>query len=289
MNTSLLGQSNLAVSTLCFGCMSLGTDEQANKRLLHEAVDQGVNFFDTADLYQKGWNESQVGSALKDRRKSVILATKVGNQWRPDGSGWDWNPRKAYIKEAVKGSLQRLQTDYIDLYQLHGGTMEDSIDETIEAFEELCAEGHIRYYGISSIRPQVIETWLNRSNIVSVMLQYSLLDRKQENQVLEMIQQKGVGVIVRGALAKGLLGNKPATVYQEYSSQTVAAVQQVLHDMTLPERSPAQMALQFCWQHPAVTTIACGMSRPSQLIENMGALNAPPLTEVEYERLKATL
>jgi aryl-alcohol dehydrogenase-like predicted oxidoreductase len=89
--------------------------------------------------------------------KKVIIATKVGNQWRADGSGWDWNPNKDYIISAVEQSLKRLQTDYIDLYQLHGGTMEDPIDETIEAFEQLQKQGKIRYYGISSIRPTVIE------------------------------------------------------------------------------------------------------------------------------------
>lgn len=289
MNTVQLGHSTLSVSPICFGCMSLGTDEQSNIRLLHEALDQGINCFDTADLYQKGWNEVQVGKALKGKRQEVILATKVGNQWRPDGSTWDWNPRKAYIKEAVKASLQRLQTDYIDLYQLHGGTMNDPIDETIEAFESLCAEGHIRYYGISSIRPPVIEAWLKRSNLVSVMLQYSLLDRKQEAQVLDMIRQKGLGVIVRGALAKGLLGNKPATDYQEHNSQKVAAIQKGLNAMASPQRSAAQIALQFCLGHPAITTIACGMSRSSQLIENVGALQTVGLTTDEYELLQSWL
>jgi aryl-alcohol dehydrogenase-like predicted oxidoreductase len=165
-----LGNSDLRVSEVSYGCMSLGEDHQANVELLHRALDQGINLFDTADLYQKGENEVTVGKVFAGMREKVILATKVGNQWRPDGSGWDWNPTKAYILRAVEESLKRLQTDYIDLYQLHGGTIDDPIDETIEAFEQLRQQGKIRYYGISSIRPQVIREYVSRSRIVSVMM-----------------------------------------------------------------------------------------------------------------------
>ena len=151
-----LGNSSLRISAVAFGCMSLPKEEKEAGHLLHEALDRGINFFDTADLYDKGENEVLVGKALSAKRGEVILATKVGNAWREDGSGWDWNPQKDYIIKAVEGSLRRLRTDYIDLYQLHGGTMEDPIDDTIEAFEQLKREGKIRYYGISSVRPNVI-------------------------------------------------------------------------------------------------------------------------------------
>src|SRR5690606_8442573 len=168
-----LGKSDLYVSPVGFGCMSLSENHSANKELLLKAVDGGINFFDTADLYQKGLNELLVGDALRPVRKKVIIATKVGNQWRPDGSGWDWNPSKEYILKSVELSLRRLKTDYIDLYQLHGGTIEDPIDETISAFELLKQQGKIRWYGISSIRPNVIREYVKRSGIVSVMMQYS--------------------------------------------------------------------------------------------------------------------
>ena len=141
-----LGHSDLEVGVIGFGCMSLGEDHADNARLIHAALDRGLDYFDTADLYQHGENEVTVGRALQGR-KDAVIATKVGNQWRPDGSGWDWNPGKAYIKEAVVGSLRRLRTDCIDLYQLHGGTIDDPLDETIEAFEELKAAGTIRHTG----------------------------------------------------------------------------------------------------------------------------------------------
>src|SRR4029078_5081597 len=143
-----LGKSGLEISEVSFGCMSLGENESENIFLLHKALELGINYFDTADLYQHGKNEETLGRAFKDKRDKVIIASKAGNQWRADGSGWDWNPRKDYILSCADNSLKRLQTDYIDLFQLHGGTIEDNIDETIEAFEILLQQGKIRYYGI---------------------------------------------------------------------------------------------------------------------------------------------
>src|SRR5690606_13042544 len=125
----------------------------------------------------------------------IILATKVGNRFEEGKKGWSWDPSKKYIKSAVKDSLRRLQTDYIDLYQLHGGTIDDPIDETIEAFEELKQEGIIRYYGISSIRPNVIREYVQKSNIVSVMMQHSLLDRRPEESVLELLAENNIDYI----------------------------------------------------------------------------------------------
>src|SRR5437588_2835220 len=120
-----LGNSALEISRIGFGCMSLGREQSVNDQIIYKAIEHGINFFDTADLYDKGMNERTVGSALKNKRQQVFLATKVGNQWKPDGSGWVWNPRKEYILTEVEDSLKRLQTDYIDLYQLHGGTIND--------------------------------------------------------------------------------------------------------------------------------------------------------------------
>lgn len=108
--------------------MSLGRHQNENAERIQQAFDNGINFFDTADLYDRGWNEESVGKAVKDFRKEIMLATKVGNQWKAGGAGWVWNPTKEYILQAVEDSLRRLQTDYIELYQLHGGTIDDPID-----------------------------------------------------------------------------------------------------------------------------------------------------------------
>jgi aryl-alcohol dehydrogenase-like predicted oxidoreductase len=281
--------TDLRVSEIAFGCMSLSDDHQANARLLHQAFEAGVNFFDTADLYQKGFNEESVGRALKDRRDKVVIATKVGNQWRPDGSGWDWNPTKAYILKAVEESLRRLQTDHIDLYQLHGGTLEDPIDETIEAFETLKEKGLIRHYGISSIRPNVIREYLQRSGIRSLMMQYSLLDRRPEEMMLEQIEQAERGVIVRGGLAKGLLVDKAATDYLDYTTEQVQAVAEAVKERSGEERSPAQTALRYVLANPAVTTVAAGVRTEAQLNDVLGTSDSPPLTSSEMLALKELL
>src|SRR5690349_3733050 len=106
-----LGKSSLHISVIGFGCMSLGGNETASTTILHKAIELGVNFFDTADLYQKGLNEEMLGKAFHNKRDQVIIASKAGNQWRSDDSGWDWNPRKEYILAAAEQSLRRLQTD----------------------------------------------------------------------------------------------------------------------------------------------------------------------------------
>jgi len=287
MNRRRLGRSGLEVGVVGFGCMSLGADHAANERLIHAALDRGIDFFDTADLYQHGENEVTLGRALEGRRHSATVATKVGNRWRPDGSGWDWNPRKAYIKEAVEGSLRRLRTDCIDLYQLHGGTVEDPIDEAIEAFEELKEAGVIRHYGISSIRPNVIGEWRARSNLTSVMMQYSLLDRRPEEECLELLRQGDVGVVVRGGLAKGLLASKPAAGYLDHDVAVVKRAQRLLAKVTEEEATPGQTAIRYCLAHPGVTTVACGMRTMSQLEENAAAGDLPPLTDDHLGALRA--
>ncbi len=268
-----LGKSDLWVSPVSFGCMSLGENVAVYSDLLRKAVDAGINYFDTADLYHKGLNELYVGEALKPVRNDVIIATKVGNQWRPDGSGWDWNPSKAYIFKQIDQSLKRLKTDYIDLYQLHGGTIDDPIDDTIEAFERIKEQGKIRWYGISSIRPNVIRAYVERSNIVSVMTQYSLLDHRPEEATLDLLHEHGISVICRGAVAQGLLIGKAADGYLQYTDGEVAraakAVGRVAKTLAM---SPLRVALGYVWGHPAVATAALGIRTTAQLDEAIEAL-----------------
>jgi len=288
MEYTYLGKSDLKISRIAFGSMSLSMGESAGIQLIHEAIGMGVNFFDTADLYDKGANEEMVGKALKDQRSKVVLATKVGNQWRADGSGWDWNPSKEYILECVDKSLKRLQTDYIDLYQLHGGTLEDPIDDVIETFESLQAQGKIRYYGISSIRPNVIREYVKRSSIVSVMSQYSLLDRRPEESVFSLLKEKNIGVLVRGALAQGILVNKPARDYLNLSANVVQKAATAIKEIS-EGRSSTQTALQFVLKNPAVTAAVVGVRTLDQLTDAVETINAKPLSDKEYEFLKQVI
>lgn len=265
MNYRKLGKSELYISEIGFGCMSLDDDQAANSKIIHGALDGGINFFDTADLYQKGYNESMVGKALKEKRKNIILATKVGNRWREDGSGWDWCANKKYIQEAIEKSLTRLQTDYIDLYQLHGGTIEDPIEEVTEAFENLQQQGKIRYYGISSIRPNVIREYVSRSNIVSVLMQYSLLDRRPEETCLGLLLQSNIGVLARGVLAKGLLIDKPAERYMEFNVEVVKEILLNIQSIIGDTISKTGIALQYVLKHPAITSAVAGIRTTEHL------------------------
>ena len=255
--------------------MSLGYDHAVNLELLHRALDLGVTFFDTADLYDKGFNEESVGRAFRGMREQVVIASKVGNRWREDGSGWDWDASLAYIRQAIEASLRRLQTDYLDLYQLHGGTLDDDIEDIIGTFEDLKAQGFIRAYGISSIRPNVIREWLKKSNMASVMMQYSLLDRRPEEAVLGSLYQNGVSVIARGPVAKGILSAtgeaKVQSGFLDHSPEVLKAARDALQQMVTPERSMAQLALRYALSHPAVATVIPGASRLGQLGENVGA------------------
>jgi aryl-alcohol dehydrogenase-like predicted oxidoreductase len=281
MKYSELGQSELKVSTIGFGCMSLGPDERAGIPVIHAAIERGINFFDTADIYNNGLNEVLVGKALMGHREKIILATKVGNQPKKEGGGWDWNPRKEYIFSAVEQSLKRLATDHIDLYQLHGGTIADPIDETIEAFEMLKRQGKIRYYGISSIRPNVIREYIRRSSIVSVMMQYSLLDRRPEETCMPLLVENNIGVLVRGALAQGLLAQKAPREYLGHSTKDVKNAADAIVGLSGKRRSPAQTAILFGLSNPAVTSVVTGIRTMQQLEDAVGTVEAPVLSKEE--------
>jgi aryl-alcohol dehydrogenase-like predicted oxidoreductase len=277
-----LGNTDMNISRIAFGCMSLQAGDATNEQLIKDALDAGINYFDTADLYNNGANEEIVGRALRAHRAKVFIATKVGNQLKSDGSGWNWNPSKEYILEAVERSLQRLQTDHIDLYQLHGGTVDDPIDETIEAFELLKQQGKIRYYGISSIRPNVIREWVSRSGFSSVMMQYSLLDRRPEEEALPLLFRNNIGVLARGPMAQGLLVGKPAKDYLGRSAAEVADIAAIVKSRNV---SPSALAVQYVLHHPSVTAAVVGIRTRKHLLDALGAMEAPPLTNGFYQEL----
>lgn len=289
MEYKKLGKSDLNISCIGFGCMSLKDNQAENEKILHQALEYGINYFDTADLYDKGMNETSIGTALKGKREQAVIATKAGNQWRADGSGWDWNPRKEYILTVVEESLIRLRTDYIDLYQLHGGTIDDPIDETIEAFELLQKQGKIRYYGISSIRPNVINEYVRRSNIVSVMMQCSLLDRRPEETCLPLLQEHNIGVLARGSVASGLLVNKPAKPYLNYNEDQVQMAATAIRNLSGPHRSAAQTAIQFVLKNAAITSAVVGIRTLEQLKDAAETVSVPWLTEAETEQLEKSI
>lgn len=288
MKQNQLGSSNLLVGEIGLGCMSLGTDEQKATALIHEALERGVNLLDTSDLYDSGLNEELVGKAIRGRRDQVVLATKVGNRRIPGQEGWTWDPSKQYILSAVKESLRRLGTDYIDLYQLHGGTIEDPIEETIEAFEQLKQEGVIREYGISSIRPNVIREYAARSSMVSVMNPYSIVDRRAEEMVLPLLEEKGISVIARGPVASGALAanRQPSKAVPDYELDELLHLREQLQQLTSTERSLSQLAIRYSLSHPAVAVAIPGASSREQLLQNIAAAETPALTVEEVQLIR---
>jgi aryl-alcohol dehydrogenase-like predicted oxidoreductase len=294
MEKHRLGESDLLVSRMGLGCMSLGKDPEKAQPIIEAALEKGINYFDTADLYDFGENEQIVGKALQPVRDKVVIATKAGNRWDDMKDGWHWDPSKDYIKEAAKRSLKRLGTDYIDLFQLHGGTIEDPSEETIEAFEELKQEGIIRYYGISSIRPNVIKRFSDSSNIASVMMQYSLLDRRPE-EVFPLLKEKNISVVTRGPVAKGLLSDKMLEKasakmkeegYLDYSYRELEEVLGSIHEKLASGRSMNEIALQYVLSHDEVAAVVPGASSIEQVQENARAVQAEPLTSEEIQFLK---
>lgn len=294
MQYQILGKSDLKISKVGFGCMSLQPQREdpmaiGFNAIIDAAIDRGINYFDTADLYDKGLNETLLGKAFRGKRDKVIIATKAGNQWRADGSGWDWNPRKDYILKCADDSLRRLQIDYIDLYQSHGGTIEDNIEETIEAYEILVQQGKIRYYGLSSIRPNVIREFVKKSNIISVMTQYSLLDRRPEESTLQLLHDHNIGVLVRGSVASGLLVDKPAKAYLNYNEEQVTNAAGAVKSISHQERNSAQTAIQFVLKSPAVTSAIVGIRTMEQLKEAVETINTPSLNEEEMKILRESV
>src|SRR5690625_2399984 len=277
MDKKPLGKSNIYVSELTLGCMSLGTDKKQANEIINKALDMGINHLDTADLYDFGLNETIVGEAIKNKRDQVVLTTKVGNHFNRTRKDWFWDPSKQHIQNGIKESLHRLQTDYIDLYLLHGGTIEDNIDETIEAFEGLKKEGLIRAYGISSIRPNVIKEYVERSNIDAVMLQYNILDRRPEEQLLDLLNKQQISVLARGPLAKGIFSSKDnihrkgkAASHFNHSQIELEAVFDQLDKIAQQHKiSIHGLLFQYVLKPHAVTSAVFGVRSIQQLKANI--------------------
>ncbi|MDT8859529.1 aldo/keto reductase [Alkalihalobacillus sp. MEB130] len=294
MKKRKLGSSDLFVSEISLGCMNIGTEMSQAEKIVETALDNGINYLDTADLYYQGLNEELIGEIVKRKRNDIILATKAGNRFEQGKDGWSWDPSKKHIMTAVKDSLRRLQTDYIDLYQLHGGTIEDNIDETIDAFEQLKKEGVIRYYGISSIRPNVIREYVKRSSIVSIMMQYSLLDRRPE-EWFAFLEENEVSVVARGPVAKGLLTNRKLETmsptikekgYLNYSYEELVSFRARVEQEVLQGRPLQAFALQYCLHSPVVASVVAGASSAEQVQENIQSVESTTITTDEIAWLK---
>lgn len=267
-------KSGIEISELGLGCMSLGTDYKKAQPIIESAIDNGITYFDTADIYDQGVNEEIVGKALKkyQNRDDIVIGTKVGNRLTDDGH-MTWDPSKKHIKESVKGSLKRLGLNHLDLYQLHGGTIDDPLDETISAFNELKQEGYIRAYGISSIRPNVIDYYLKNSQIETLMSQFNLIDNRPESLIND-VHDKQVKILARGPVFKGLLTSKSVDVIdekfkngvldytQDELGSTIASIKELESNLTA-------LSFKYLTSHDAMGSIIVGASSVEQLEENV--------------------
>jgi aryl-alcohol dehydrogenase-like predicted oxidoreductase len=295
-----LGRTGVKVSPLCLGAMMFGawgnTDHDDSIRIIHHALDAGINFIDTADVYSGGESEEIVGKALAGgRRDSIVLATKVHGQMGPDPNHFG-NSRR-WIIEEVENSLRRLGTDWIDLYQIHRPAADTDIDETLGVLTDLVHAGKIRYFGSSTFTPSEIvqAQWVAerrvRERFVTEQPPYSILARGVEAEVLPVCQQYGMGVIPWSPIAGGWLSGKYRKGADLPTSTRATRIPKRF-DMSLPENqrkldaadalaqlaegagmSLIHMALAFVLQHPAITAPIIGPRTMEQLESMLGSVD----------------
>jgi len=298
MEYRILGRTGLRVSAIGLGTMVHAghfgpTRDEDSVAAIDAALDLGVNFIDTSDAYGAGYSESLLGQALKGRRSKVILATKGGNiMVGPKRGGRDFS--SAYIGRVMDESLKRLQTDYIDLYQLHNATVEViEGGEVWDLLERRKREGKIRYYGVSinSVEEGLAAVKGTRSDTIQV--EYNLTAQEPAEKVFPQAQQANVGVIARVPLRRGLLTGKFTLADQaRFQEDDVRArnfagdrfrteldkVEQLRFLVKGPVKSLAQAAIAFCLAHPAVSVVIPGARDAKQMRENAAAadLRLPP-------------
>ena len=210
MNRRNLGSEGLVVSALGLGCMGMsefyGTgDEDESIATIHRAIELGIDFLDTADMYGPFTNERLVGKAIQGRRDEVVLATKFGNERREDGSRVGINGRPEYVRRACDASLQRLGVDTIDLYYQHRVDPEVPIEDTVGAMKELVEAGKVRYLGLSEAAPETIRRAHAVHPISALQSEYSLFTRDVEDEVLPTLRELGVGFVAYSPLGRGFL------------------------------------------------------------------------------------
>ncbi|WP_214824064.1 aldo/keto reductase [Exiguobacterium algae] len=266
------------MSELGLGTMTIlkhGEDEA--RRILETAISSGIRHIDTADVYARHDVERIIGEVIPSHRGDLFLASKGGNELTEDGMRW--NPSPDYLERALHGSLERLKTDYLDLYYIHGGTLEDDLDATIEFMREQKRQGLIRQIGLSSIRPNVIRYWLKHGELDVWMTPYSLLDRRAETL------DRKIPVVGRGVLAKGLLTDEWEQRLSDRGFEAWHA-DELAGELALMPRPIQAYALaaarRFC------DVVLPGASSVQQLEETIAA-DRTEIDEAQLDRLLARL
>ncbi len=302
MEKRSLGTSGLAVSRMGLGCMGMSEfygpgDERESIRTIHRALDLGVDFLDTADIYGLGKNEELVGKAIRDRRDKAVLATKFGNVRGADGSWLGVNGKADYVRSCCEASLRRLGVDVIDLYYQHRVDPDTPIEETVGAMADLVRQGKVRHLGLSEAAPATIRRACAVHPIAALQTEYSLWTRDPEPEVLPTCRELGVGFVAYSPLGRGIFGGRITDVnelaegdYRRNSPRFVG--ENLAHNLTLVKRleeiagekkcRPAQLAL--AWVLAKGTFPIPGTKRVERLEENAGAFDVE-LTADDLDRL----
>jgi len=299
MEYTRLGSTGMKVSRICLGCMSYGQtserwpwvlNEEQSRPYIQRALEQGINFFDTANVYANGTSEEYLGRALKDftKRDEVVIATKVRQPMGPGPNNYGLS--RKHILSSIEASLRRLGTDYVDLYQIHRWDYETPIEETMDALHDVVRAGKARYIGASAMyawqfaKAQFTADLHGWTRFVSMQNHYNLIYREDERELLPFCQDQGIGVIPFSPLARGWLARKPteetlrgqndALIKERYGQQENQTIIQRVSDVAEKRGLPmAQVAIAWMLSKPVITSPIIGATKPHHLEDAVAAVS----------------
>ncbi len=314
MNTRFLGSTGVRVSELCFGAMTFGgkgywtgvgqVQQKEADELISIAIDGGINFFDTADVYSEGWSEEILGKALTSRRNNVVLATKVRGRTGPGPN--DVGLSRKHIIDSCNGSLKRLGTDYIDLYQVHSFDPRTPLEETLRALDDLVRDGKVRYIGASNftgwqlMKALAISEKQNLERFATLQALYSLIARDLENELVPLSLDQNLGILPWSPLGGGFLTGKyrrgkprpegarrsdPSGQFLQFDEEKGFDIVDELEKIAKShEATITQAALNYLLRKPGVTSVIIGAKNKEQLTDNLKTVDWE-MTSDEVARL----